>query len=320
MSSNIFISYCWDDFDRVNCIDNIFNRFGIHLIRDIRNLDYDTNIHRFMDKITEYEKIIVYLSDSYLKSLNCMYEAAQILKRKDKFTIIIKKGTKIFKVEDKENLIRYWKEKYEEIVNKDIVKFREEISDTKIAYDTISEFIDFVKKSKRMFDESIDFTKLLEHLEVSKEYPEIITKDVINWVGKYPNANMFDVVALICDLYKSKTVLISEFSNIPDNEIKYYFNDISFSRNMNGIDLAIAVQTIDTEEYSNVIYSRLVEIKENTTRSNRHSKYYFYCENTTKKQRWTELKNRSLFAMLKKEELDFLEAGYCDVFRITINF
>lgn len=147
MSSNIFISYCWDDFDRVNCIDNIFNRFGIHLIRDIRNLDYDTNIHRFMDKITEHEKIIVYLSDSYLKSLNCMYEAAQILKRKDKFTIIIKKGTKIFKVEDKENLIRYWKEKYEEIVNKDIVKFREEIADTKIAYDTISEFIDFVKKA-----------------------------------------------------------------------------------------------------------------------------------------------------------------------------
>ena len=92
MNKRIFLSYCWSDSEDVNSIDSKFSRFGIHLTRDLRDLKYNTNIHQFMDGIKKHDKIIIYVSNSYLQSVNCMYEASQIFDIKDRVVFILKKG------------------------------------------------------------------------------------------------------------------------------------------------------------------------------------------------------------------------------------
>lgn len=60
MDKKIFISYNWDDIEKINYIDSIFSRFQINLTRDIRDLKYNTNIHLFMDSIKDHDKLIIY--------------------------------------------------------------------------------------------------------------------------------------------------------------------------------------------------------------------------------------------------------------------
>ena len=113
--TSIFLSYCSADNHDINRIDNLFLRFNIKVTRDIRDLAYNADIHKFMDKVKTHDKIILYVSDSYLKSVNCMYEGAQVLDMQDRVIIILKKGTKLFGVDDKKNLISYWEEKMDNI-------------------------------------------------------------------------------------------------------------------------------------------------------------------------------------------------------------
>lgn len=320
MNKQIFLSYCWNDSEDVNSIDNQFSRFGIHLTRDLRDLKYNTNIHQFMDQIRTHDKIIIYVSDSYLKSVNCMYEAAQTFDIKDRVVFILKKDTDIFSVEGKERYILYWKSKCEELSKKDFISFKNEFEDTNLAYQSIGKFIDLVKNDNRMNNESLDFENLFGCLEVEKNYPKIITEDVLNWIAKYPHTNLSTVITLIHDLYQSTRIISSEYSNIPDDEKAYFFKKVSFYPSQNGIELSISVQNIETGLIENIVFSHLVEIEENTNRSAHHSKFYFYCEVPSKKQKWFEIDKRKKFATLTPEEKQLYESGYCDVSRITIRF
>ena len=213
--TSIFLSYCSADNHDINRIDNLFLRFNIKVTRDIRDLAYNADIHKFMDKVKTHDKIILYVSDSYLKSVNCMYEGAQVLDMQDRVIIILKKGTKLFGVDDKKNLISYWEEKMDNILQSDPVQFQSEIADTRLAQQSIAKFIDFVIDNKRMDDENLEFETLLDSLQVQKKYPTIINKYVYSWIVKYPKAKLFDVLTLVGDLYKSKTIELSEFPNIP---------------------------------------------------------------------------------------------------------
>lgn len=320
MNKRIFLSYCWSDSEDVNSIDSNFSRFGIHLTRDLRDLKYNTNIHQFMDGIKKHDKIIIYVSNSYLQSVNCMYEASQIFDIKDRVVFILKKGTDIFSVEGKERFILYWKSKYEELSKKDFVSFKNEIEDTNRAYQSISKFIDLVKNDYRMNNETLDFESLFACLEVEKLYPEIITEDVLNWIAKYSRSNLATVISLIHDLYQSTRIISSEYANIPDDEKSYFFKKISFYPSQNGIELSISVQNVETGAIENIVFSHLVEIEENTIRSAQHSKFYFYYEVPSKKQKWFELDKRKKFTTLTQEEKRLHESGYCDVSRITIRF
>lgn len=320
MNKRIFLSYCWSDNEDVNSIDSNFSRFGIHLTRDLRNLEYNTNIHQFMDEIKKHDKIIIYVSDSYLQSVNCMYEASQIFDIKDRVVFILKKGTDIFSVENKERFIFYWQSKYEELLKKDAISFKNEIEDTTRAYKSISKFIDLVKNDYRMNNESLDFDSLFDCLEVEKVYPEIITKDVFNWIAKYPRSSLSTVITLIHDLYQSTRIISSEYANIPDDEKPYFFKKVSFYPSQNGIELSISVQNVKTGAMENIVFSHLVGIEENTIRSAFHSKFYFYSEIPSKKQKWFEIDKLEKFTTLTQEEKILYESGYCDVSRITIQF
>ncbi len=320
MSRRIFLSYSWDNSNDVNRLDNLFSRFQIQLTRDIRDLKYNANIHDFMDTIKLHDKLILYVSDSYLRSVNCMYEASQAMAMKDNVIIIIKKGTKLFDATDKMDLENYWEKKSQKISQMDLANFQQEINDAKEAYNSISKFIDFVKQDNRMNDEALDFDALLDILQVEKAYPNIITKSVYDWIAKYPQAKLFDVLALIHDLYSSTNIEFSEFPNIPDNESTFMFQGIRFESEINGISLFLSVTHKKSGVINTIPYSHLVAIEENNNRSGHHAKYYFYCENPSKKQEWMELRNSSKYRVLNAEEKMLIAKGYEDTFRIIIHF
>lgn len=269
--------------------------------------------------------ILLYISDDYLRSVNCMYEASQALKVPEKVVIIIRQGSNIFGQADKEALIAYWEMTYKALLEKNIDFYCQEIEDTKIALNTIVPLIDFLKQGNRMNDEALDLSILVQRLEVDVKYPTVLTRQVFNWIANSSQVQLFDVLVLIDDLYRSTSVVFSEYPNIPDEEQSYLFKAIVFTPNMRGINLTIVCTDIKSGKEIPFEYPRLVSIEENAMRSSIHSKFYFYCENPAKKQRVMELSERKKYLNLKdkdfsKEDQKLLFHRYIDTYRITIHF
>ncbi len=74
-----FLSYSWANTEFAEQIDRSLKNNGIYITRDIRDLDIGTKIQAFMDRVAESKYVIVILSDSYLRSKNCMYEAVKVV-------------------------------------------------------------------------------------------------------------------------------------------------------------------------------------------------------------------------------------------------
>lgn len=320
MEKRIFLSYSWEDTADANQLDNLFARFQIRLTRDIRDLTYNTNIHRFMDTLKQHDKLILLVSDSYLRSVNCMYEASQVLEMQEKTVILLKKDTRLFGIEDKAALINFWQNKLQTILQMDPLLYRQELADTQIACQTIGAFVDYIKQDNRMNVETLDFDVLIENLQLNKSYPTIVTKTVMDWIAQTPQAKLFDVLALIHDLYRSQSISFSEFPNIPDHETVYLFQRIQFERDINGINLYLTVTDRKAGKDLAIIYPHLVSIQENSHRSVEHAKYHFQCENPAKKQQVRELSSLTGLQMLTEEEQSLISSGYLDTYRILIHF
>lgn len=320
MDKKIFISYNWDDIEKINYIDSIFSRFQINLTRDIRDLKYNTNIHLFMDSIKDHDKLIIYISDMYLKSINCMYEASQILDKDDKVVFIIKKGIKIFSIQDKERLVKYWEEEYTRVKQLDSNLYQQEINDTYVVSKAIAPIIDMIKKCNRMDDGSLDIESLFKFLDIEKPFPNIINKTVYDWITDYSINDMGTVELFINDLKKSKYIELSSYPDIPLEEKSYIFHTVSFENDTNGMNLKIIYSTKQNGKLITINYPHLVQIEVNNIRSNSYSKYYFYCENLQRKRKYKELKSIKKYRKLDDEESKEFCNGYIDVYRIIIHF
>jgi hypothetical protein len=73
----IFISYSWED----EKIAESFCKFGDEVFDiklDRRDVHYRDSIKSFMRKIRDADYCLLIISDDYLRSRNCMYEAWEI--------------------------------------------------------------------------------------------------------------------------------------------------------------------------------------------------------------------------------------------------
>lgn len=118
--TNIFLSYCWKDKELANNIDSFFENIGISLKRDVKSIDQWGSIRLFMDTIVKSDYVILIISESYLKSINCMYEITQLMKdphyRNRIFPIVLDKS--IYTLHGRINFITYWEKEYDEIKEK----------------------------------------------------------------------------------------------------------------------------------------------------------------------------------------------------------
>ena len=91
---NIFLSYCWNDGKIADIIDRdlpLKNK-RINIVRDTRELEYKDSIETYMQTIKEQDYVLSLISDSYLKSKNCMYEICELMRDRnymDKLLFIV---------------------------------------------------------------------------------------------------------------------------------------------------------------------------------------------------------------------------------------
>jgi TIR domain. len=79
----IFISYSWTNKDIADIIDEDFSKLGYPLTRDERDIRYKDSIKEFMQQIGKHDFVIMLISDSYLKSENCMYEVMEVIRDRE---------------------------------------------------------------------------------------------------------------------------------------------------------------------------------------------------------------------------------------------
>ncbi|QMS89572.1 TIR domain-containing protein [Nostoc edaphicum CCNP1411] len=130
--NQIYISYAWKDnqselgrqreelVDKI-CAALVSERYN--LIRDRNYLTLGKSIQNFMQEIGRGNYVILVVSDKYLRSEYCMFEAVEIMKHKDyeqKVFPVVLQDANIYTKEGKIEYIKYWKqqrEKIEEIID-----------------------------------------------------------------------------------------------------------------------------------------------------------------------------------------------------------
>ena len=80
---SVFISYSSKNKEYADYIDKVFQKNGITLTRDIRDVAFKESFKEFMQRIRDTNFAILVISDDFLKSRNCMYEVVEFLKEKD---------------------------------------------------------------------------------------------------------------------------------------------------------------------------------------------------------------------------------------------
>lgn len=119
----IFISYAWNDPDqpatgsREETVDRLCEALmqrGHTVLRDKNTLTYKSNIRRFMERIGAGGYVVAVVSDRYLCSHSCMFEALEMMRHRAfaerVFPIVLPDAEKIFSNEKIEYSI-FWKNK-----------------------------------------------------------------------------------------------------------------------------------------------------------------------------------------------------------------
>ena len=120
VNSGIYISYAWGGESEkiVDLLDAELQKKGVKLTRDKRDLGYKGSIVGFMEDIGKGNKIIVVISEKYLKSENCMFELTQIYENKDfakRIFPIVLEDADIYSPVSRIKYIKYWNDKIAEL-------------------------------------------------------------------------------------------------------------------------------------------------------------------------------------------------------------
>ncbi|MCA3367029.1 MAG: leucine-rich repeat domain-containing protein [Roseomonas sp.] len=124
------ISYAWNETDStgpdleapVDLLTKAAAARDVEILRDTTNLVPGDSIHAFRQQIARSPRIFVFLSDRYLRSLNCMAELYEIWRECDRSEVRLREKLRIFKfahLKLSDPLIRagyrnYWATQYEQ--------------------------------------------------------------------------------------------------------------------------------------------------------------------------------------------------------------
>lgn len=118
----LYISYSWSCSEVIDALCMDLTKAKIPYSRDIKDCGYRENIRRYEEEIGRGAKVLAYISDEYMKSINCMYELALVFAHgnveKRLFPIVTisnRRDAAFFK-----ELFEYWNSEYQkrkEILN-----------------------------------------------------------------------------------------------------------------------------------------------------------------------------------------------------------
>lgn len=173
--SEIYISYAWPDLsnNEPSLVDGIYDYLvakKYDIKRDVVDLHYGESIRKFMKKIGAANFIIIFLSDKYLKSPNCMFELCEIFRNYKNCVDSIINNTIIIKSApfnaDFDTIQKYWSHQ------RDIDKEH---------YDKINKRILFYFDNiRRLFRESNYYTIKNDQIDFMSEIEVIIRQKIQN--------------------------------------------------------------------------------------------------------------------------------------------
>lgn len=230
----IFLSYSWSKKtkEKADIIDSDFAQIGLRIIRDIREINYKDNLNVFMSRIRETDYAILMISDEYLRSKNCMFEALELLKEIDNEAKILPvlinepKESKpdIFSVEGKLGYINYWKEEKKRIEdlmeNVESIRAMSILEELKIVDQIYSGIDNFLGLISGMLNFS--FAELKE-----KGY-----KPILDHIGFNDITYLLEllVATQIKDVESKEIALDDYFEKYPPNTFGYFYRGITASQ------------------------------------------------------------------------------------------
>ena len=112
-NNEIFLSYSWNDTKIADNIDNLLKKHGIVFNRDKNDIDTWGSIRKYMSSIRKTDYALIIISESYLKSVNCMYEILELMKEneykeKDKylFYVVCTRAQHVLSIYNQKEIIR----------------------------------------------------------------------------------------------------------------------------------------------------------------------------------------------------------------------
>lgn len=154
MKVNIFLSYCWRDMEEADKIYNYFlKNQDIEIHRDTIDIEQWGSIKEYMQSITNMDYVILLISESYLKSTNCMYEVLEVLRDRnyrDKiYPAVIYSG--IYNPIIKAKFVKHWQDEFlelertlKEIGLQNLGKLHQDLKRIQDISSNIAEFLDVV--------------------------------------------------------------------------------------------------------------------------------------------------------------------------------
>ncbi len=135
----VYISYAWgDDSDSGRIREEALRQIcaaleerGCEIIYDKNRMGYGERISKFMDRLAAADRLVVILSDKYLKSVYCMYELYEAWRRcgrnesyfLDRIRIVRLPDAEIDTIAQRIEYARYWRDEYcelQEIIARDL--------------------------------------------------------------------------------------------------------------------------------------------------------------------------------------------------------
>ena len=192
-----YISYAWNDpvvtdgssqavtvLPREEIVDKIYNKLTIdnkvNVFRDRNVLTIQDSITSFMNRIGKGKAVIIVVSEKYLKSEYCMYEAWEIYKNNnflDRAFLVVLPDVDLTKIDD---YITYWMNKKNDLG----ANIKEKFENDSVAVESL------IARNKTIFYIYLfinDFLKILQdtiHFHISKDDPEANDKNLTQFVNR----------------------------------------------------------------------------------------------------------------------------------------
>ncbi len=142
----IYISHAWggESEDIVQGVVRVFDRAGLPVIYDKKDLGYRQSIQEFMVNLGQADIIIIVVSNKYLHSEYCMFELLQIYDNNrvlDRIFPIVLEEVDIAKSTQRLELVKYWEQETKQLEQKirelESITYIEGISEDLNLYQTI---------------------------------------------------------------------------------------------------------------------------------------------------------------------------------------
>lgn len=200
----VFISYSWQDVSNhivKNDIVPALEQNKIDYVLDKNDCGYLTNIPEFEREIGQGHKIIMVVSDPYVKSVQCMYEMAYTFECGNALSRVYPVYIALFDRNDDqyyEEIVKYWREKAEALDQK-IAQMGEpenelltkELSYIKLIQEHLAEFWDMIRSANTLSLTDLatnNFEKLIKRMGLYNPTP-VVEKYNIETTGTAPVMN-----------------------------------------------------------------------------------------------------------------------------------